>query len=602
MDSMAAAGHVARLLASAPGHFGGVHLHGPGDTARDDWLAGLRGQLAPDIPWLRIPAGAGVDALLGGLDLSATLALGRPQARPGLLARADGGFLLLPMAERADPGVLSCLQQALDQGCVRVEREGLHHTAAARFCLIALDEAIDERDGLPASLLDRLAFSLDTRSLRQPPASADVPEPAALPGTDDSPEQREQLLAALCAGAWQLGIDSLRAPIQALAAARTLAALEGREHICQADVVLAASLVYSARARQLPAGEEDAEPPPPESADTAETPPPATEQAAPPPADPLSAQSPPPPPELPDGATERVVEGVVAALPPDLLMRLATQAAQQGSGRAATRPPRRKTRVLHGRPVGSRAGDPRRGLPLDLLATVRTALPWQKLRRAPLASGARLSIRTSDLQVRRLKPRTRSTAVFAVDASGSAALHRLNEAKGAVATLLAQCYVRRDQVALVSFRGAGAELRLPPTRSLARVHRELAALPGGGGTPLASGLAMAGKLGSELRRRGEAPLVVLLTDGRANVSRDGIGGRARAEQEAFAEAAALCAAGVPALLVDISPQPQERARLLARTMGAEYLALPAAGAERLASAVARRMPGQRSQAVGGRRD
>jgi magnesium chelatase subunit D len=192
--------------------------------------------------------------------------------------------------------------------------------------------------------------------------------------------------------------------------------------------------------------------------------------------------------------------------------------------------------------------------------------------------------------VRTLKPRTRSTAVFAVDASGSAALHRLNEAKGAVESLLAQCYVRRDQVALISFRGAGAEVLLPPTRSLARVRRELSALPGGGGTPLASGIALAEPMGAELRRRGDAPLLVLLTDGRANVSRDGVGGRARAEQEAFAAATAVGQRGLPILLVDIAPLPQERARLLARAMNAEYLPLPAAGAERLASAVQARLP------------
>jgi magnesium chelatase subunit D len=108
---------------------------------------------------------------------------------------------------------------------------------------------------------------------------------------------------------------------------------------------------------------------------------------------------------------------------------------------------------------------------------------------------------------------------------------------------------------------------------------------------------MAGELVAELSRRGDAPLLVLLTDGRANVSRDGIGGRARAEQEAFAAAAELGQQRLPGLLVDIAPHPQERARLLAQTMGAEYLALPTANAERLSAAVQARMPSQ----SGGRR-
>ena len=115
-----------------------------------------------------------------------------------------------------------------------------------------------------------------------------------------------------------------------------------------------------------------------------------------------------------------------------------------------------------------------------------------------------------------------TTTIFVVDASGSAALHRLAEAKGAVELLLADCYIRRDQVALIAFRGSAAELLLPPTRSLARAKRSLAGLPGGGGTPLAAGLDAAFALSDSIRRKGQTPTVIVLTDGRANIARDGI--------------------------------------------------------------------------------
>ena len=97
-------------------------------------------------------------------------------------------------------------------------------------------------------------------------------------------------------------------------------------------------------------------------------------------------------------------------------------------------------------------------------------------------------MRRDDFRMTRFQQRTRTTTIFVVDASGSSALNRLAEAKGAVELLLADCYVRRDQVALLAFRGKEAELLLPPTRSLVRAKRSLAGLPGGGGTPLAAGI------------------------------------------------------------------------------------------------------------------
>jgi len=198
---------------------------------------------------------------------------------------------------------------------------------------------------------------------------------------------------------------------------------------------------------------------------------------------------------------------------------------------------------------------------------------------------ARIEIRAEDLHVQRTRQHTLTTTIFVIDASGSAALHRLAEAKGAVELLLADCYVRRDRVAVLAFRGRGADLLLPPTRSLVRAKRSLAGLPGGGGTPLAAGIEAALALADTVRRRGETPVLVLLTDGRANIARDASAGRARADEDAVFAARQTRAARVSALLVDTSPQPQPAARRLAAEMGATYLALPHAGATALSEAV-----------------
>jgi magnesium chelatase subunit D len=242
--------------------------------------------------------------------------------------------------------------------------------------------------------------------------------------------------------------------------------------------------------------------------------------------------------------------------------------------------------TARGRQVGTTPGLPRGGKRLDLLATLRTAAPWQRLRGATLVDGVRrLAIRAEDLRIRRLRQRIGTTVCFAVDASGSQALNRLGEAKGAIELLLAESYVRRDRVALVVFRGKTVEIALPPTRSLARAKRTLAGLPGGGGTPLASGLDAVGELAMKVKREGGRPLVVLLTDGRANIARDGTGGRPRAEAEADVSARRFGSQALPALVVDTSPRPNPALAALAKLMGARYAPLPVVRADTLGAAV-----------------
>ena len=168
-------------------------------------------------------------------------------------------------------------------------------------------------------------------------------------------------------------------------------------------------------------------------------------------------------------------------------------------------------------------------------------------------------------------------------------MHRLAEVKGAIELLLADCYVRRDSVALIAFRGQAAEIVLPPTRSTARARRGLAGLPGGGGTPLASGLDAAGALADQILRKGQSPLVVLMTDGRANVCRDGTGGRARAMLDAIDAARRLRAARIRSLAIDTSARlhsgESAATREIAEAMHARYVKLPLANAALVNEAV-----------------
>ena len=285
---------------------------------------------------------------------------------------------------------------------------------------------------------------------------------------------------------------------------------------------------------------------------------------------------------VPDEApADLVLEATKATLPAALLAQLALSAGGRTRAPAAGRVGQTKASVKRGRPVGARQGEPRNGARLHLLETLKAAAPWQTLR----GRTDRFMVRRDDFRIFRFRQHTGTTAVFAVDASGSAAMNRLAEAKGAVELLIADCYVRRDQVALIAFRGKDATVLLPPTGSLLRAKRCLASLPGGGPTPLAAGIEAAMVVAASVRRAGRTPLITVLTDAHANITRDGAAERPRAEAEAIDAARAVAGRDMAALLVDTSPRPNPFARRLAAEMRARYVPLPYADATALSQVV-----------------
>jgi magnesium chelatase subunit D len=577
-----AATSCAALFAIDPLATGGIVLRARAGPLRDRWLALLRSLLPAGSPVRRVPAGIADGRLLGGLDLAATLRSGRPVAERGLLAEADGGVLILPMAERIAAGTMTRLTACLDSGFLDLQRDGVVSLLPARFGVIALDEQIDDEDAAVAGALrDRLAFAADIDGVRVadtedvdalgPDAAAIAAARARLPGV----EAPARVLEALCGAALAFGIASLRAPLLALRVARAAAALDGRDLVTDEDATLAAQLVYAARATRWPSEE------PPQDE---EAPQPQPEEPPPPDPDNEPSDSEQKPGEE-DPLPDVILEAIKAAIPAGLLAAIKSGFAQRARGASAGRSGANRS-GRRGRPMGARRGDLARGERLAVVETLRAAAPWQPLRRREAAERARrVEVRRDDFRVQRHRQRTSTTTVFVVDASGSAALHRLGEAKGAVELLLADCYVRRDQVALIAFRSRGAQLLLPPTRSLLRAKRALAGLPGGGGTPLASAIDAAVALVDNVRRHGDTPLVVLLTDGRANVARDGNGGREAGERDALHAARLARAARFATLFIDTAQRPQATGRTLAEAMGAQYLALPHADSAALSRAV-----------------
>lgn len=546
-DPWARAGLALHLLAVDPKGLGGLWLRARAGPLRDRltaWLDHLPG------PQRRLHPGLTDDALYGGLDFTATLAAGKPVRSKGLLDGA--GTLILTMAERCPKGLAARLAGALDQGAGP---------------LVALDEAAEPDEGLASALSDRLGLFVDLDGIVWSDTfdhSLDLTALAAARARLASVTLPDDALIRLTTAAAALGIASLRAPILALAAARAHAALSGRTGATDDDLRAAAAMIYAHRAA-------------PQTEQPSESPPPDNPPDAPPDQDP-SAQS--EPDRLPD---EILVDAARAALPADLLARLAAgaanRAAKGASGTGAERSGNRR-----GRPLPSRPGRLGSGARIDLVATLRQAAPWQPMRRAAGGlSGAVLLVRPSDIRLKRFREMSDRVLVFAVDASGSSAFARLSEAKGAVELLLAAAYARRDHVALLSFRGTAAELILPPTRSLVQTKRRLAGMPGGGGTPLAAGLQMAMATALQARARGLTPTIALLTDGRGNIALDGTASRAQAEADTQSVARVIRASGLPTLVIDTAARPQPALETLARMMNAPYLALPRADAHRLSA-------------------
>jgi len=565
------------LLAVDPEGLGGVVMLRPSHAAAARWTQALRTLMGGEVPLRRLPIHATDDRVLGGLDLSATLATGRRVVMRGVLAEAHGGILVIPLAERAPAATIAAIAGALDEGEVVVERDGVAARHEARAAVVAIDDTAEAFGDLQVvvTLSDRLAFQLIL------PEGDDAA--MAWPSIETVQEARMLLSSVECtwaareltALATALGVASLRATLMAVRAARANAALDGRLVADGADVEVAVRLVLAPRATQLPASAEDEAPQPEASsanADSAE------------PRDEASSEN------LPAG--EVLLSAIRAMLPPDLLDD--ANRANTRRARTAGRRGRETQGGDRGRQVRAVRGTPGGGRRLDPIATLRAAAPWQALRRAETQQqgerGDRVrafDVRADDFRVRRFKRKTGTTTIVAVDASGSMAFQRLAEAKGAVELLLGQTYVRRDKVALVAFRGGSATLLLPPTRALARAKRLVAALPGGGGTPIASAIDMVHALSLGAVRDGQDVVGVWLTDGRANVARDGSPGRARALEDALHAARAFRALGQTAVLIDTSARGDPAARALGQELGARYVPLPAAQARELAQCVRR---------------
>jgi magnesium chelatase subunit D len=583
----------ALLLLAVEPRLRGMAVGAPAGAGKSSLARGMRDLLCSgdrSVPFVELPLGVDEAGLLGGLDIEATLRAGRRVARAGALARADGGILYADQVNLLPDAIINPLIAAIDTGEVRLEREGLSICSPARFTFIG---SYDPAEGLPRRhLLDRLGLLLVLprttneqaraeivrRNVRRAPAQASeaytdeldllrglvLAAREQLPQVQIADEQIEQLLAmaTLC------GVEGHRADTFAVYAACAAAALGLRDRVEQEDLELAVRLVILPRATRLP-------PPPDQPPDQAPPPPP-------PDAESDTSDAPPEPPSDEELTIppEQVLSALAAELPVEL-EQLPFRALRRGkTGSRGTVAGKR------GRHIRSIPGDPQRGR-IDVSATLRAAAPFQPLRRSQASADAqssRVLLRADDLRIKQYRSKAGALFVFAVDASGSMALHRMRQAKGAVHALLQKAYVHRDRVALLAFRGQSAELLLPPSQSVELARRALDLLPTGGGTPLAAALLAAIDVAQQARARGIMQTVlVLLTDGRANVGLRA--GREQIAEELQTLGRAVVASGIQTIVVDTQRTYLSRgeARKLAEWLAGEYVYLPNAQGEQIAA-------------------
>ena len=617
--------------------WGGIWLRAPFGPVRELWLRHLS---ETGLNTVKLPGNIDVERLLGGIDLSRTLQSGLLQMQTGLLQQADLGLVCISMAERFPTALIAPMTQAMDtQSLPPLKINHTESSVRTQFGVVALDESMADDPPMSPALQERLGLWFDLQDI----APSDVSDVSLNTGKDDNAldvvgiqiapdalarmkqslphiQWTDEQVLAVCSTAQGLGIDSLRVPTLALRVACCHAALHARSHIADDDLAFAARRVLAPRATQLPAPAENALDTEPQNSSDA-----SAEQKQDQASTEEQSSIPTDPPETPDPSEsgmdeedtsstdtskedtntqddvpldlpssenlqEMMIAAALASLPPDVLDGLLTKPGRN-LGNTSGRSGQFRSGAQRGRPLPPRTGRPGGHARLHILSTLRAAAPKQRLRGN--TQQGRVAIRSEDFHIHRYQQHSSSCLILALDASGSAALQRLAEAKGAVELLLQQSYARRDSVCIVSFKGAKAQLLLPMTRSLVRAKRAMMGLPGGGGTPLALALKMACEQATQLQRQGVTPILVVLSDGRANVNLQGLGGRAQAQADAQQWAAQWRQTGHRCLWIDTSLQPDIQVQNMAQTMGGSYLPMPQVQAQRMASA----MENLRRQAV-----
>lgn len=525
---------------------------------------------------VNLPVGATEDRVVGTIDIERALKEGIRALEPGILADANRGILYIDEVNLLDDHVVDVLLDAAAMGVSTVEREGISFSHPARFILIGTMNP--EEGELRPQLLDRFGLQVTVEALDDPDeriaivhvAEEHLADPVAFRQKyevyqSDLSKQIHQAIKLLpqvtisdelvrkavevCI---ELGVRTHRAEITIVRAAKTLAALDGRNEVNRNDLKEAIELALPHRMRKRPFEEPkidhdrlddlmDEPEPPEEKKEDQQDPSEQQEEEGSSSEEQDDSSEETPPSQSESGSTREQVHGIGSPVDADQL-----KPASQESMDQRYAPGRRFDTTgadRRGHYVGAHRSPEKTDIALD--ATIRAVAPYQQNRKG---KGMAVVIKPDELLQKRRVGKTATACLFVVDASGSMGVEqRMEAAKGAIFSLLEDSYKNRDRVGMIAFRGKGADLVLPLSSSIDLAYSRLRELPTGGRTPLAAGLmkALSTLMNEKLKYPSLIPMMILITDGRANVSP---GGQLKAELVAAAEDFAR--AGVQTLVID----------------------------------------------------